>query len=96
MGAAEIDGTVITTEYEFHRAIKKALDFGPYYGHNLDALHDAMSDVPRPVTLIWRNSVISKLALGRVFEQIVEILRAEESHDQRVYPPEKQFRLVLE
>lgn len=30
----------------FHRAIAGALGFPDYYGHNLDALHDCLSDLP--------------------------------------------------
>lgn len=33
------------TQADFHRAIKSALDFPDYYGNNLDALNDCMSEV---------------------------------------------------
>ncbi len=50
----QLDGTQIRTEADFHRHVAALLDFGPYYGHNLDALWDRLStDVPRPVHLIW-------------------------------------------
>lgn len=38
-----IDGRLIQTELDFHRTISSALDFGPYYGNNLDALWDLLS-----------------------------------------------------
>lgn len=34
-----------TTQADFHRDIKAALDFPDYYGHNLDAFNDCMRDV---------------------------------------------------
>lgn len=34
----EIDGRLINTAKDFHRTMAAKLDFGLYYGHNLDAL----------------------------------------------------------
>lgn len=34
-----------TTQADFHRDVKAALDFPDYYGHNLDAFNDCMRDV---------------------------------------------------
>lgn len=34
-----------TTQADFHTAVKPALDFPDYYGHNLDAFNDCLRDV---------------------------------------------------
>ncbi|WHQ76814.1 barstar family protein [Pantoea sp. Lij88] len=52
-----LDGSEIENEQGFHKFMSKLLDFGPYYGTNLEALGDRLSnDVERPVTIIWINS----------------------------------------
>jgi ribonuclease inhibitor len=72
----ELSGKQIYTESDFHMQIAELLDFGQYYGHNLDALWDRLStDAERPVTLLWRDSAMSCDRLGReTFDRIVRIL----------------------
>ena len=36
----------------FYSAIAAALDFGDYFGHNLDALWDSLTDLRRPYAVI--------------------------------------------
>lgn len=71
-----IDGSLIRTESDLHDALSRQLDFGPYYGRNLDALWDRLStDVERPVELVWESSDISRDLLGaEKFEKIKSIL----------------------
>ncbi|WP_437842321.1 barstar family protein [Sorangium sp. So ce1153] len=92
---AEIDGRRITSEMDFHREISLALDFGPYYGNNLDALWDRLStDVERPVTLIWNHSTDSKEHLGDIFDKIVHILyRAQKQDEELGWTERFQFEL---
>ncbi|MEU4499602.1 barstar family protein [Streptomyces sp. NPDC023998] len=72
----EIDGAEIRSEADLHEVLSRALDFGPYYGANLSALWDRLSaDVERPVEIVWRNSELSREALGKVeFEKIRNLL----------------------
>ncbi|WP_127960273.1 barstar family protein [Serratia microhaemolytica] len=70
-----IDGLYINTESDFHRILSERLDFGSYYGANLDALWDRLSnDVERPVKLVWVNSKLSEQRLGDTFFKIINIL----------------------
>jgi ribonuclease inhibitor len=71
-----IDGLRIKSELDLHHFLADRLDFGPYYGNNLDALWDRLTtDVPRPVELIWENSEISKNLLGaEKFDKISSLL----------------------
>ena len=66
----------MTSEHDFHRELAALLDFGPYYGANLDALWDRLSvDVERPVHLLWTASGTSRAAMGPLrFDRIVQIL----------------------
>ncbi|WP_258905102.1 barstar family protein [Actinokineospora sp. UTMC 2448] len=81
----EIDGRKIGSVAEFHREIAAALDFGPYYGANLDALWDRLyRDVPRPVRLIWTHASHSREALGeRDFGRIVDLINKVVAYDIR-------------
>lgn len=69
-----LDGKKIENESEFHSVMSDLLNFGPYYGRNLDALWDRLStDVERPVKIIWLNSDLSRNNLGYSFDQIIKI-----------------------
>jgi ribonuclease inhibitor len=60
-----IDGAEVRTELDVHRTLERQLEFGEYYGRNVAALRDGLlSDVPRPVRIIWLNSRISRARLG--------------------------------
>jgi ribonuclease inhibitor len=70
-----IDGDDINTEADFHRKIAEVMKFPSYYGKNLDALWDVLStDIERPVTLVWKNSASSQVAMGENFGKIIDIL----------------------
>ncbi|RKH35805.1 barstar family protein [Corallococcus sicarius] len=79
----ELDGAAIRSERDFHEQLAKKLEFGPYYGRNLDALWDRLSaDVERPVRLVWRDSHVSRQALGGRFDDIVVVLRRVVAQDE--------------
>jgi ribonuclease inhibitor len=81
-----IRGSQIHSEKEFHKLLSTMLDFGPYYGNNLDALWDRLStDIERPVRLIWTEAAQSRINLGSdVFDRIVDVIRGVEAHDDRM------------
>ncbi|MDG6104975.1 barstar family protein [Dactylosporangium aurantiacum] len=78
-----LDGNQIHSEADFHRHLAALLDFGPYYGHNLDALWDRLTtDVPRPVHVIWTAARVSRSAMGApAFARIERTLRAVADQD---------------
>ncbi len=77
-----LDGLNIYTESDVHGVLSKKLDFGPYYGRNLNALWDRLSnDVERPVTLVWTNSDTTRQRLGDTFNRIVEVLERVRKQD---------------
>ena len=53
----EIDGCEVRTEADLHILLARALDFGPYYGANLDALWDRLS---RDVPVVWTDWQVSE------------------------------------
>ena len=77
-----LDGSKIENEQDFHKLMSKLLDFCPYYGANLEALRDRLSnDVERPVTIIWINSEQSKQYLGECFNRIIQIFEQSKQQD---------------
>ena len=46
MNEYSIDISDITTKKQLHRLLKRELEFPEYYGENLDALKDALTDLP--------------------------------------------------
>ena len=50
-----IDCAGITNSAEFHQAIAAAMEFPDYYGKNLDALFDCLTELDRETHLILQN-----------------------------------------
>ncbi|MEU8718571.1 barstar family protein [Streptomyces sp. NPDC048663] len=71
-----IDGARIGSQADLHRVLAGHLDFGPYYGHNLNALRDRLSrDVERPLEIIWENAAVSRGRMGdEAFEALASVL----------------------
>ena len=45
----------------FYDEITRVLSFPEYFGRNLDALYDVLSDRDEPCVLIWQESAQSKI-----------------------------------
>ncbi|PFG46944.1 ribonuclease inhibitor [Amycolatopsis sulphurea] len=92
-----IDGRSIKSEQDLHRLLAEKLDFGPYYGYNLNALWDRLyRDVPGPVELIWTESEASKNALGAERFQVISKLLVEVMEDDLTKAPEERFTVRFE
>lgn len=91
-----IDGDEVDSEYDFHRAIANALDFGAYYGNNTDALWDMLSSgMACGVCLHWKKSAVSRKKLGTVFDIIIELFEKTKDRYQGK-GQEKEFQFFLE
>jgi len=75
-----LDGAALADAAAVYRALGDALGAPAYFGHNPDALWDAIGDYHgEPVEIVWRHSAQSAARLGRAFDDIVAVLqRAEE------------------
>lgn len=80
-----LDGKSIDTERDVHLAFASQLEFGDYYGWNLAALRDRLlTDVPRPVRVVWTDAAESRRRLGaELFDRICEIFNevVEQDHE---------------
>ena len=59
-----IDCATITNKEGFHTAMEKTLEFPSWYGKNLDALHDCLTEVFTDTQLIFRNWCFLEESLG--------------------------------
>ncbi|WP_315043882.1 barstar family protein [Faucicola mancuniensis] len=77
-----IKGKEIFLAIDFHKQLAKALNVEQYYGKNLDTLWDLLSlGIERPLTIIWKDSHISKANLGEDFEKIITVLNRVKEFD---------------
>lgn len=59
-----IDCNGIADKTGFHTAVAKALDFPEYYGKNLDALHDCLTEIFTDTQVLFENWHLLEDALG--------------------------------
>lgn len=71
-----LDGVHIETVAEFHTAIADALVLPPYYGRNLDALADCLTDCDGSQILLWDAWGVFARAEPRVFGVVCGLLGA--------------------
>ena len=50
-----IDCTGIENQQQMHRLLAQALSFPDYYGHNLDALMDCLTDIRKDTVICLRG-----------------------------------------
>lgn len=55
MNTVTINCASIKNAEQFHEALARGLDFPEWYGHNLDALYDCLTDIDEETELILNN-----------------------------------------
>lgn len=56
-----IDGNNFTGVESFYDEVCRVFSFPEYFGRNLDALYDSLSDIGEPMEITWKNSQKSKM-----------------------------------
>ena len=80
MNKVRIDLSQVTTKEELHALLKDSLSFPDYYGGNLDALHDCLTDIAEPTEVTFIAYKAAKKALEAdfyAFRNVVEDSAAE-------------------
>lgn len=70
-----LDGREIEAMGEVHDRFAQTLDFPEYYGRNLDALFDCLTDVREDVTVRLRCRKVLEKRLGRRGRALTVLLR---------------------
>ncbi|MGA8846575.1 MAG: barstar family protein [Nocardioides sp.] len=73
-GFAHLRGADLATASDFHPAIAAALGFPEYYGRNLDALADCLSDCTGSQVLLWDDWGVLARAEPRLASIVVDLL----------------------
>ena len=74
MRRANIDSAGIGSRQDLHAALKEALDLPEYYGNNLDALADCLSDLFEDTCLILRHPESLRKTLGDYADALLHVL----------------------
>ena len=59
-----LDGGSVGNRESLHRVLAAGLQFPDWYGGNLDALHDCLTEINQPTELVIRGSNALEAALG--------------------------------
>lgn len=78
-----VDCAAIASAREFHEALKQALGLPAWYGHNLDAMHDCLTELACPTHLTLDHFSCLKTSLGDYAGKLLYVLHicAEENPD---------------
>ncbi len=68
-----LDGKQMLSRGEAHRYLQEMFRFPAYYGKNLDALHDCLTEGEWEVTLTHAEDMLA--ALGKYGEILLEVLK---------------------
>ena len=82
----EIDLASVKNKEDLHALLKNMLDFPDYYGRNLDALYDVLTESGDGWNIIFYNSKFARYRLGKYFDALCRLCReaAEDVHDLKI------------
>ena len=69
-----LDGKEIRSTAAMHRAFAEALEFPEWYGNNLDALYDMLTERSEEITIALVHTKKLKKALGARWEPFLAML----------------------
>ena len=68
-----IDITGVGSREELHKVLRKSLDAPDYYGDNLDALYDVLTEKGEHKVIFFFYSEQSRNALGEYFDMLTDV-----------------------
>lgn len=76
-----LDGARVKSRRGLHKFLKKSMGFPAYYGNNLDALFDCLTDLHEDTELVVENPEALETALGPYAERLDAVLRRADSEN---------------
>ena len=70
-----LDGARMTSKRETHLYLAQTLRFPVYYGRNLDALYDCLTEFLSGSIIILRNESAMLSSLGEYGESLLQVLK---------------------
>ena len=74
MKFAVIDGNAVTSMEDIHKMLAQQLAFPEWYGGNLDALHDCLTDLHEETELSIVHSETLSATLGPAYVRLTRVL----------------------
>ena len=75
-----LDGNILTDAAQVHDYLKEMLEFPEYYGKNLDALHDCLTDLENV-----EITITSPDENGAIFQRILRVFKAADRENETLY-----------
>lgn len=79
-----IDGKMLEDKEMLHDALAQALDFPEWYGRNLDALYDCLTDVREETEIQIRNESALEVHLGSYASAFKKVLCRAAKENERI------------
>lgn len=70
----ELDGALLDSRDALHDRLQQALELPAYYGRNLDALFDLLTERGEPTELVLRNRAVLEKHLGAYGKALLKTL----------------------
>jgi len=80
----ELDCSRMTSRKETHDYLAQQLQLPDYYGRNLDALYDLLSEYGREMTLVLRNCYALETQLGGYGTALLATLREADDNNPKI------------
>jgi ribonuclease inhibitor len=80
-----IDGAQITDRRELHRILAEKLDFPEWYGNNLDALYDCLTDEREEVQIAILHGEELKKRLGTYAQRFLTVLERASEENSKIH-----------
>ena len=70
-----LDGESLLTRSDLHKALREGLEFPEWYGNNLDALHDVLTEYNEETCIELKNPALLDEHLGDYAVYFMRVLR---------------------
>jgi len=84
MRIIELDGKKMDSVMNTHRHLKECMSLPEYYGHNLDAMHDAMSEISENTFVFVENSATMEVSLGEYSQRMEKVWKDLEQENRHI------------
>lgn len=75
-----LDGNILADATQVHDYLKEMLEFPEYYGKNLDALHDCLTDLENV-----EITITSPDEDGAIFQRMLRVFKAADRENETLY-----------
>lgn len=79
-----LDGEMIKDKEMLHDILAEALEFPEWYGHNLDALHDCLTDIREETEIRIRNESALAEHMGSYVTALKKVLCMAAEENERI------------